>query len=374
MPWIGIGNTIMRYGSTGSWTSYWATRFPSALILTIDSATQITLNWTNNGTQDYEGVSIERGTDGITYTQIDTVIAGVNSYADTTCVANTLYYYRVRYYKSTNYSAPVDDNGLTYTPELATYITGLATPLSDGQKTAINTFILSLKSGLSITNLSDTFDAMWILAGETQESSLKNLVKNAHHCTLAGTPNPTFTQFEGLQGDGTNGYLVANYNPNLQGINYTQNNASIGYYSRTDKAANMREIGCADGTSSNNLMSKAADNNFYCGLNEGPGFIFGTIADTLGMLMVTRNSNAIADVNCYHNKTTVVKSVSAGVTTGVPNAALYLMAFNNEGSLLQPSDRQMSFAFIGEHLTTTMRDVLVDAFEVYMDANGKGVV
>lgn len=84
-----------------SWSSYWAARYPSDLTATVISDTQIDLAWTNNGTADYTGISIERSDDGITYAEIDTVALGVAVYSDTTGLAiDQIYYYRVRYYKT----------------------------------------------------------------------------------------------------------------------------------------------------------------------------------------------------------------------------------------------------------------------------------
>lgn len=94
---IGIGPIMGNRG--GSWSQYWAARFPSNLIATVISDTQIDLSWTNNGTVDYDGVSIERSTDGVSYAEIDTVAAGQTTFSDTTCNEATLYYYRIRYYK-----------------------------------------------------------------------------------------------------------------------------------------------------------------------------------------------------------------------------------------------------------------------------------
>lgn len=95
---IGIGKRIG--GTQFNWDAYWATRYPSGLTLTVDSDTQITLSWTNNGTVDYDGVSIERSTDGVTYAEVTTAITGATSKADTGLTADTLYYYRIRYYKN----------------------------------------------------------------------------------------------------------------------------------------------------------------------------------------------------------------------------------------------------------------------------------
>ena len=93
----GTGVSTAKGGGSGS--RYWATRYPSGLTATVISSTQIDLSWTNNGTADYTGVSIERSTDGINYSEITTVAAGSTSYSNTGLTAGTLYYYRIRYYK-----------------------------------------------------------------------------------------------------------------------------------------------------------------------------------------------------------------------------------------------------------------------------------
>jgi hypothetical protein len=60
----------------------------------------VELNWDDNS-DDELGFKIERKVEGeVTYTQIDTVGAGVTSYTDTDVVGDTTYYYRVRAYSS----------------------------------------------------------------------------------------------------------------------------------------------------------------------------------------------------------------------------------------------------------------------------------
>ena len=94
----GIGVNAVG-SSSQSLSTYWASRYPSLLTAITVSDTRIDLSWTNNGTVDYTGISIERSTDGINYAEIDTTSSGDASYSDTTCNAGTLYYYRIRYYK-----------------------------------------------------------------------------------------------------------------------------------------------------------------------------------------------------------------------------------------------------------------------------------
>lgn len=95
-PGIGLR---MSPGVAASSSSYWTALSPTNLVATVLSSTSIKLDWTNNDTTG-DGVSIERSTDGITYTEIGTVVLGVTTYSDTTCIAGTLYYYRVRAFKN----------------------------------------------------------------------------------------------------------------------------------------------------------------------------------------------------------------------------------------------------------------------------------
>ncbi|NMD01491.1 MAG: polysaccharide deacetylase family protein [Bacteroidales bacterium] len=98
-----LASTLVTNNVT-DWTAYWATRYPSNLSLVINSDTQITPSWINNGDQDYDDISIERSTDGVNYSEITTAVVGATSKADLTCLEFTKYYYRIRYRKGTHYS------------------------------------------------------------------------------------------------------------------------------------------------------------------------------------------------------------------------------------------------------------------------------
>jgi len=101
MPGISTSKIAIPFNSGGiDYLHYWTTRTPTLLVLTVLSDTEIQLDWTNGADEDYDGLSVERGTDGVAFAEIDTVIATDETYTDTTCSAGTLYYYRVRAYKN----------------------------------------------------------------------------------------------------------------------------------------------------------------------------------------------------------------------------------------------------------------------------------
>lgn len=156
-----------------SWSSYWATRTPSDLVLTALSPTSIKLDWTNAGTADYDGHSIERSGDGITYAEIDTVLVGTNTFTDIGLTHGTPYYYRVRAYKNTNYSdycTPV----LGETIYLPSDIAGLYTWYDISQITGKN-------DGDLVTSVTD-FSGNGIHLNSSGSSTYKTNILNGQPC------------------------------------------------------------------------------------------------------------------------------------------------------------------------------------------------
>jgi len=355
---IGIG--MIGGMGAGGWDI--DTNAPTSLSLTIISDTRIGLDWEDNSS-DETGYSIERSADNITYAEIDTVAADVVTYSDTTCAANTLYYYRVRAFKGSQYSNYTDvASTTTFHSEIGVYITGLTTPLSEGQKILLNNFIGTVKSGMSITSLSDLFDAMYILAGETQESSLKNLVKNAHHCTATNTPD--FLAFNGFLG-GTDEYLDTNYNPNTEGSKCTQNNCSAGVHSLTDANGLYCDMGII-ATHYLAILSRY-NNNTIMRLNSGVNpYVNENEGNSLGTFIVTRNAASETGLFGYKDKVSLVIG-NEGNTTGVPNGNIFILGRNNgAGVLEQASPRRIAFAFLGGYLSSERVTVITDAFTTYL--------
>jgi len=89
---------------------------PTSLTATAASSSQINLAWTDNAS-DEDGFEIERSPDGSDWSQIDTAAADAESYNDTTCDPNTLYYYRVRAENGAGNSAYTNTASATTPPD-----------------------------------------------------------------------------------------------------------------------------------------------------------------------------------------------------------------------------------------------------------------
>jgi hypothetical protein len=258
---------------------------------------------------------------------------------------------------------------VNYSEELEIYSSGLVTSLSSIQKNKIDKLIKSIKSGLGITSLSDVFDSIYLLANETSESGLKNLVKRAHDAQ--GINNPTFIQFEGFTGDGTTSYINTQYNAKNQGIKYTINNAALGFYSRSNIDSLGIDVAARIAFNDRASYITPRNGNMFTGkINRtGTGASFAN-TDSKGFYHVVGEANAIQ--KAYKNNE--LKLTNATVASDIANLNYFILAANNNGVASNFSTRQLSFAYFSRALTQTEIDVITVAVEVYMNSNEKGVL
>jgi len=201
---------------------------------------------------------------------------------------------------------------------------------------------------------------------------LKNLVKDAHHCTAVNAP--TFTQYEGYVGGATKS-LDTNYNPFAQGENYLLNSASLGVYVRTTTIGAYRILGVADAGNESGIIPRMdydTVGRFYCRVNQATYTYKAATGDTKGMLIASRvGANAVGgyingtDLNCYNNTV---------VSTSLPNYNIHLLALNSAARTIYHSPDQLSIAFMGKGFSGAEITAITNACEAYMDALGKGVV
>lgn len=85
---------------------------PSGLTAVANSATQITLTWQDNSSNE-TGFQIERKKEGESYVNIAVVGAGVSTYTDNSLSAGTKYYYRVRMKTAAAYSTYSNETSAT---------------------------------------------------------------------------------------------------------------------------------------------------------------------------------------------------------------------------------------------------------------------
>lgn len=258
-----------------------------------------------------------------------------------------------------------DENG--YDTDAKVYFDAMATPLSDEQQERINAFVVMLKDSLSISSLSGKFDVMYLLANETSEAGLKNLVKRSNDATAVGAP--TFTQWQGYTG-AIDKSINTNYNPSTEAVKATQNSTSVGAYVRGMHTAGIKCIwGCETGAVINIFLPNRGSGGRYWNINTAYASVLEDYTDN-DFYVVSRTASD--EIKLY--QTGALLRSGTTVTTGVPNSDMYILSDNDDGTPGAFSTGQVSLFFIGEGLNATEVRKITNCAEVYMDAIGTGVI
>lgn len=364
------GNFIgLNISSTFSWKSYWKTRFISALSVLTTSDTTQTITATIVGTG-YDGVSYEYSTDGINYSVKGTAAGG--TYNVTGLTADTLYYWRARLYKETNFGNYSSiDSKYTWNSQFKALYNSLTTKPS---------LTIAYNQNIMIKTIVDAgiwakWDQAFLFAQTVNSSSeaLKNILNPGTLDATLGVA-PTFTALEGFQGNATDMYIRTHYNPSTNGVKYLQDDASVFIYIRKPgTVAAVKSSFGVTGVSGTGGMREYHGTDSAIGCNAAAGYD-PFFAAPRGSYCISRS--AAANFKLYKNKATLTRTVSS---LGVPNGEMFILSdnFNHFSGEPNPShydDCQVSFYAIGGALTPTEEGIAENAVETYMISNQKGLL
>jgi hypothetical protein len=217
---------------------------------------------------------------------------------------------------------------------------------SSGQRTKQNQLLRDLKSA----GIWNSLDVFYIFAtdGSSDFATLNWKAPSSFQITKVNSP--TFTANEGFDFDGTTQYLNTNWIPGTNGVNYTQNNAGIGFYVNDNVASNTRaDIGAsnnADGLTNSIFINvrNATDTLAYTINDNNTGTV--GITDSRGFHHIKRTaSNARA---LYKNGVSI--QTSSQVSVSLVTVAIYIGASNGNGTATRFSPREISMFFAGSSL------------------------
>jgi hypothetical protein len=184
------------------------------------------------------------------------------------------------------------------------------------------------------------FDRLWIFGLSDKVAATISFV-NPNSTRIDNDYDPSWIPYEGWNGNGGD-YMRANFNPAIEGVNYTLNNASIGIYSRTNLDGSQIEIGAQQDSGDHSFLSIRDTDTFYSGVNSDSD-ILTTNLDSRGLFVSNRFNST--SVNVLKNG--VVLQTGTNDSTVVPDLDIFLLAANFNGSAGQWSTRQISLAFLG---------------------------
>ena len=256
----------------------------------------------------------------------------------------------------------------SYDSDAVTFFNRMTVQPNSTRKRLISDFFKGVKSDNGLGTLSQAFDCIWFYAGHNQVETRLNWVKNAHNLTEVNTP--TWTLDRGFKGNGSTMYLNTNYNPSTQGINFTQNDASFGIYSRTNEGfVGDTEMGLAILVYPIFLQIRRNTDLMSVGVNS-PAPLTVTNTTGLGLFCGTRENSTT--IKFWRNGIEISSQASTSQTIDSDNV-FTLARSTGAGAVDSYSEREISFGYIGSAVRINQL-LLFNRVEEYLDAIGAGVV
>lgn len=268
-----------------------------------------------------------------------------------------------------------------YEFEIENYLNKLTVDISDTTKYNQNEFVKNIKKEIDIDSLSEIIGSFYILANETSEAGLKDIVNN---CDADAVNSPSFIPFEGFKSDTTSSYINSNYNPTTSNTIFNTNSASLWVYSMSDYVNYSATIAMCDmgvyTTLSNytNIIPKSKIGSLviqgYSRLITGSqSTITGYPTSTIGGYLVTRNKGTYDGLYGYTNNASLAM-LGTGSTEDLPNENIYILARNNNGKAGNFSNRRIGGAYIGGYINKWQDFTILRNYEKYLDFYGKGLL
>jgi hypothetical protein len=241
----------------------------------------------------------------------------------------------------------------------------LSQATTDGYTAASGTTLKALDTyvkGLKNADIWDKLDVLYVFATNGDSDFATYNLKDPTAFQATKVNSPTFTTDEGFTGDGVSAYLDTNFNLATDGVNYSQNSASLGAYSRNILSSSDSDalIGASP-----SIIFNASIGRYQVAINGGSSLLQTIETEENGFIMGTRVSSS--EIRVYNNSNELVNSSS---TSQAPENLTLRVLSRNVGL---ESDAQVSIVFAGGDLSAEASDFF-DIIETYMDALGKGVV
>lgn len=265
-----------------------------------------------------------------------------------------------------NYVYPPPVTG--YCAEFDTVYAAFDTEPHDDTAVYMNAMVNSLDSA----GLWDRMDFFYVFSAHDSVDSFINWV---HPGTYDITNyNATWDKWQGFTGNGSSAYLEtnANFNADAATVNYSQNSATIGVYTRKDLAEDRCVMGVyASGTTAVRLVAESTSGNFWGYINSAQTETTQSNTDSRGLFIMTRRASDVLEL--YKNPTGE-GTENTTASGGVPNYSFAILARHYyTGTPTLFSAQQVSIAFAMDGVTTAEAELIYEIIQRYMTAIGSEV-
>lgn len=248
-------------------------------------------------------------------------------------------------------------------------VVGAGGTVSAARQTVVNTLITSLKSH----SLWNVHDRIWLFAAENSQASLIDIV----NLSSAANSSATFTADQGYAGNASTTFVNTNFAGSTNGVNYTQNSASMSCYVRTSRstAANKAAVSFNDdgGGKTSRFFPHASGSVIIAGLNINNSFPqTGTTSNAQGFYTISRTGSATTDV--YKNSNTTAIFSPTTTSTALSATTFYVGAENVQVSAdAFFSDDQIAVVAFGAGLSAADAAQFQTDINAYMTTLGTNV-
>jgi hypothetical protein len=205
-------------------------------------------------------------------------------------------------------------------------------------------FIINLKQA----GIWPLLDRLWVFA--TEHRGHARIPINIPTATpITEINSPMFTRGKGYTGDGISAYLNLNYNPHSQGVNYTLNNNSFGYYLISQISfTNQYGMGVGDGTNLAAINAPFFNSSTYYSFsyNNDPlnDQSVGTSSPQKSLFSSVRTIST--QMHIYNRGVDITSSLTQS-SASIPNFVMYGLGANNAGSIGAPTSALIGMSYTG---------------------------
>lgn len=213
-------------------------------------------------------------------------------------------------------------------PELQLVIDQMTLKPSESRKQCMN----NLVKGLKDAGIWNHLDLFYLLHSHDRQAARLNW-KDPSLYTLQEVGTVSFVANKHYASDGTTGYLRTGWNPATNGVNFTLNSHSLGSY-HNGGVGNTPSVAMGVTGPSGNRTSIVPRNFGELRVQDNGTTVSRWVRGNLLTNFISMKRTSATNLRVWRRETdmTIVEQDFANSSIGIPNAELYLMAHNNNGT------------------------------------------